>query len=61
MTFLLYDNIVDLFKEHFKILFIEEILKNTHTVQDGEQQWHQWNVIAVKKPISPSCLPAYHI
>ena len=47
MTFLLYDNIVDLFKEHFKILFIEEILKNTHTVQDGEQQWHQWNVIAI--------------
>lgn len=48
MTFFDQDQIEGLFREKFAIKELNETLQTMQTLSDGEQVWHQWDVIAVK-------------
>lgn len=49
MVFLSREQILDLFKDDFKILVLDEIEKDGKTALGKMKHWHTYNVIAKKK------------
>lgn len=49
MTFLSKEQVLDLFKDYFKIICFNEFEKDGKTGEDKIKHWHIFNVIAKKK------------
>lgn len=60
MTFHDVGELKNLFRGLFKILYFNEEQAPVNTAFQGEQYWHQYDIVAVRKPASPEILLSYY-